>query len=463
MRAIARALVALIVLQTAGCAGRGTVPVLPSAKRVHMVSPWRYYDLWQALDAGRGILLGTRDGQHLSGMFVSGGARTIRLRTQHGPTTVAVEDIRYLVNAIDLSHARTGVIAGGILGLGTGITLSHLSSGQSGSSPAPKPAVGKAARTSDSSNSSSGESAATGESSSGSNTGTTPDASSGGSSAGSDAYETGQGASSNSSASGDPTATGSNVYGEGGSSQSSGGSSAGGGTSSEPAASGSSGGSSNNTVIFVNFHSDGRSGSSAPRTDEPPTTGAGGQSSPAVRAFFYTITFTAAGALAGWLVGRSMKRSTPRVDYILFPANLDDQASRSPEQYLADQVALPVEDMTASESLLPGSGFESARSAHQFAQFAHAGRVVSLHERVGAIITSEDARAYGLFPTVKRFERALIVRLDRIEERTGQENRYVAIVTYYDGVQPMVTLQRMTPRDVITLSTQIGLIGSGLL
>jgi hypothetical protein len=495
-RLLTWALAGLFVMQAAGCAGSSKVTVLPSARRVTMVSPWRYYDLWQALRAGRGVVVGTLDGRMLTGEFVSGGAKNIKLQTNEGYMAIKVQNIRYLVNVIDLSHARDGAIAGGIIGLGTGFTLSYMTQGNSRSTSSARPArqtgTARTARATeyDDDESSAGDSESTNSESS---SGTTPSASSteGGESSTGDAYDSGQGASSESSSGGgDPTETGSSTYddGSGSSSSSTGGtsggayddgntgssgSSTGGGTTGGTGTTSGSNGSSGNSVVFVDVYAEGDGGGSgsssgpatvAPGTDPGQPTGGGGGTSPAMRAFFYSMGFAALGTFVGWLIGRRLKRSVPRVDYVLFPANLDDKGGRSPDEYLADNVISEVSGFSVSESLPLGSGFDSPRSAARFDQFAHSATTIQLHDELGPIISAEDARAYGLFPTIENFHQATIVRSgDTITERTGTEHRYLAVVTYIDQGTPIISLQRMTPRDVVTLSTQVGLIRAGIL
>ena len=475
-RALAWALSALLVIQTVGCAGGTNMRIIPRAQRVSMISPWMYFDLWQALEVGRGVLVGTLDGRAVSGAFVSGGAKSIVLHTSEGTRAMQIRDVRYLINVLDMSHSRDGAIAGGLIGLGTGLTLAYMSNGQSSGTTAARPAraTGVADGTSD--ESSSGESAAAGESestNSESSAGTTPSQSSteGGSSTSSDAYDTGQGASSESSTStSDPTTTGSSTYDDGGTQGSSGGSSTGGGggTGTTTTDGTSSSESSGNSVVYVSYYGEDEGSTSS--TSNSPATGPGGtaeqptgtRSSPAMRALFYAVTFAAVGTFVGWLIGRSMRKKTPRVDYVLFPANLDDQAGRTPEQYLADQIVAP-STMVATETLIPGSRFDSPRSAQRFDQFAGTGKVVEVSPWVGPMIGADDARAFSLFPTIDDFQRAAIVRVDEHEERTGTEFRYIAVITHLNGGVPEITLNRLTPRDVITIATQVNLVQAGIL
>ena len=471
-RAVSWLLTIVFAMQTVSCGARTPVTVLPSASRVSMISPWRYYDLWQALGRGRGVMIGTTDGRSITGAFVSGGAKTIQLNTTSGYMSVPVSDIRYLVNVLDLSHARDGAIAGGLIGLGTGFALSYMANGQSNgiSNPASRPAVAtRIARIGESEYDYGEDESSTGESTAAATPNTA--SASGGQSTISETYDTGTGASSQSSAGGgDPTATGSSTYGD--ESASSGGSSAGGGGTSGDVDYGSSE-SSGNSVVYVNIYADnqyGSSGSSEPtsRPGTEPSQPSGGGSSPAVRTFFYTVTFAAIGTLIGWTIGRRIKRDVPRVDYALFPANLDDQAGRTTDQYLADHVVQTDSKLRASETLLVGSGFDSPRSAAQFDQLAHDGIVIQLHEQVGSVITASSARAYGLFPTIDGFEQAVIVQVRESQggvvlERSGSERRYLAIVTRHLQGAPVISLQRMSPRDIVTLSTQIGLIHAGVL
>ncbi len=470
-RTVSWLLAIVFAVQTVGCGARTPVTVLPSASRVSTISPWRYYDLWQALGRGRGVMIGTTDGRSIVGAFVSGGAKTIQLNTTSGYTSVPVSDIRYLVNVVDLSHARDGAIAGGLIGLGTGFALSYMANGQSSgtSNAASRPAVAtRTARISETDYDYGDDESSAGESTAAATPNTA--SASGGQSTISDTYDSGTGASSESSAGGgDPTATGSSTYGN---ESSSGGSSAGGGgtggdvdyESSE---------SSGNSVVYVNIYADNRYGSSGSNepTSRPgtePSQPSGGGSSPAVRTFFYTVTFAAIGTLIGWTIGRRIKRDVPRVDYVLFPANLDDQAGRSTDQYLADHVIRTDPKLRVSETLLDGSGFDSPRSAAQFDQLAHDGIVIQLHEQVGSVITAASARAYGLFPTIDGFEQAVIVQVREsqggiVAERSGTERRYLAVVTRHLRGTPVIALQRMSPRDIVTLSTQIGLIHAGVL
>ena len=471
-RVVSWLLAVVFAVQTVGCGARTPVTVLPSASRVSTISPWRYYDLWQALGRGRGVMIGTTDGRSLVGAFVSGGAKTIQLNTTSGYTSVPVSDIRYLVNVLDLSHARDGAVAGGLIGLGTGFALSYMANGRSSgtSNAASRPALAaRTARIGESDYDYGEDESSTGESS----TATTPTtaSASGGQSTVSETYDTGTGGSSQSSAGGgDPTATGSSTYGE---ESSSGGSSAGGGGGTGGDVGYESSESSGNSVVYVNIYSDNRYGSSGSNepTSRPgtePSQPSGGGSSPAVRTFFYTMTFATIGTLIGWTIGRRIKRDVPRVDYVLFPANLDDQAGRSTDQYLADHVVQTDPKLRVSETLLDGSGFDSPRSAAQFDQLAHDGIVIQLHEQVGSVITAASARAYGLFPTIDGFERAVIVQVREsqggtVVERSGSERRYLAVVTRQLHGTPVIALQRMSPRDIVTLSTQIGLIHAGVL
>lgn len=189
----------------------------------------------------------------------------------------------------------------------------------------------------------------------------------------------------------------------------------------------------------------------------------GGSSvSPALKMFFFSVGFAALGTFVGWLVGRRIRKSVPRVDYVILSEQDKDRAERSPDQYLADLMTLPAGDQ-AAESLLPGSSFDSQRSATLFSQFGSAGTPVRLNGSMNATITTSDARTYRLFPTVRNFEQAMIVSCGDTRERTGSECRYLAVVTRKVGGEPLVSLQRLSPRDIVRMSTQINLIQAGIL
>ena len=334
-------LVIVFAVQTVGCGARTPVTVLPSASRVSTISPWRYYDLWQALGRGRGVMSGTTDGRSLVGAFVSGGAKTIQLNTTSGYTSVPVSDIRYLVNVLDLSHARDGAVAGGLIGLGTGFALSYMANGRSSgtSNAASRPALAaRTARIGESDYDYGEDESSTGESS----TATTPTtaSASGGQSKVSETTTPVREDRANKLLVCVPSATVSITYVE---ESSSGGSSAGGGGGTGGDVDYGSSESSGNSVVYVNIYSDNRYGSSGSNepTSRPgtePSQPSGGGSSPAVRTFFYTITFAAIGTLIGWTIGRRIKRDVPRVDYVLFPANRDDQAGHSNDQNITDHV-----------------------------------------------------------------------------------------------------------------------------
>ncbi len=470
-RWLAWCLALLMGVQTVGCAG-GT-RVIPYRTNVSLVSPWQYYDLWQALRLGRGILIGTTTGQLISGTFVSGGPQTVKVNTMTGARTVPGSSIRYLINVIDLSQARGGAIAGGLIGFGTGFALGYATGGIT---PTPnarparvtQPANARVSQAlSDDDQSSTGESAAAAgqsestNSESSANTTTSASSTEAGQSSESNAA-TGAGAASSESSGAstspaDPTQAGSNTYQNG---ESSGGSSAGGGEPSPTTQQ--SGQSSGNSTVIVYIENTGGSNSrssAGSRTDGQPS---GGSSlAPAWRMLFYSVGFAALGSFIGWAVGRTKRKAVPRVDYVLFPANLGDRGNRSPDQYLADQIVVPSGEHPA-ETLLPGSRFDSPRSAMLFEQFAHEGTVVRLSGGLGAVITEGDARAYHLFPTVRRFTQAVIVTCGSSSERLCTECRYLAVVTSGGIQSPTVSLQRLWPRDVIRLGTQVNLMQAGV-
>lgn len=471
-RWLARCLALLLGGQSFGCAGQ--TRVLPRRTNVALVSPWRYYDLWQALRVGRGVLIGTNDSLFVSGRFLSGGAKTVRIATMAGLRDVPIANVRYLINVIDLSQAREGAIAGAVIGLGTGFALAY-STGGTTQTPATRPAraepslnqrIARASYDYDDE----GSSTATGNSestNSESSTNTTTSASSteAGSESQSNAATGAQGASSESSGAStsptDPTETGSNTYEE---DASSGGSSVAGGSGSEPSpTTQQSEGSSGNSTVIVNVGttqgSNSRS-SAGSRNDGQPS---GGSSvAPAWRMFYYTVGFAALGSFIGWAIGRTKRKAVPRVDYVLFPANLENQGGRSPDQYLADQIVQPSGEQPA-ETLLPGSAFDSPRSAMLFEQFAHQGTVVRLSGGIGGVITDADARTYRLFPAVPRFTQAIIVSCGGSAEPSGAQCRYLAVVTTGGRASPVVSLQRLSPRDVIRLGTQVNLIQAGII
>jgi len=456
-RCVAWSLALLMAFQTSGCAGGRLIP----QAHVSMVSPWRYYDLWQALRLGRGVIVGTTMGKTTAGKFITGGPQSIEIHATDGYTSVPVSEVRYLINVLDLSRAREGTIAGGLIGLGTGLSLAYMTGGRRVASSATSRIV--AARQADDSESSSG----TGDSQSTdseSSAGTTPSASnteagqSSVSDAGANADAAG-GSSGGSSTSNDPTQTGSNTYSE--DQRSSGGSSSGGaadGTTTQGSSSGS------NTAMFIEVNDQGGSSggsSSGGRYDNGQPASSGGPTT-AWRTVFFAVSFTAIGSFIGWMVGRHMRRQVPRVDYVLFPKNLDNRSDRSPDQYLADQITT-ISPEHAVELLPPGSQFDSPQSATQFDQLAHQGEVVRLGGLVGGAITRDDARMYRLFPTVDNLMQATILRCGDGAEREGRENRYLAMVVRKVGGVPTVSLQRLMPRDVIRLSTQITLVQAGIL
>jgi hypothetical protein len=457
-------LVALLVLQGIGCAGGGRVI---STAKVTSISPWRYLDLWQALRVGRGVLVGMADGGHVAGDFVSGGGRTILLQTSKGRQIVKIANIKYVVNVIDLHRGRDGALAGGLIGLGTGLSIAYMSRSSGSTAAAP---TARLARGADD-EWDSGDSASTGDSESSdseSSSGTTPEASSteGGESSTNDGYDAAGGASSESSSGGDPTETGSSTYEEGSSAGSSTGSGA---TGSEPGSQGSSSDGSSSSegsstvVVVASDSDDSRSGgsSSGGGSDPSPAPANATSGSQALRTFYYTVAFSAIGAVIGWAIGRSAKRSTPRVDYVLFPENLDDRKDRSPDQYLADQMVTPTGE-SPTELLEPGSRFDSPRSARVFDNLVGA-EAVRLAPGTGSVITAPEAASYKLFTTVDDFFKATIVQVGSTAEREGTETRYLAVVTTKQQGAPIVDVQRLDARDVITISTQIALFQSGIL
>ena len=459
---IAWSLALLMGVETLGCAGGARV--IPSSTHISVVSPWRYYDLWEALRRGRGVLIGTSAGATIAGKFVSGGAKTIRVSTTTGQSTIPISSIRYIINVIDLSHARDGALAGGLIGFGTGFALSYATGGTR--TPNARPArAARLARASEDDKSSTGESQSTNSESS---TNTTPTASSteAGQSTQSSAGADAQAASSESSGGGssattDPTQTGSNVYEEGGSSGSSVGGTSGDNTSPTTQQSNQSAGGSN-VVVNIGATNESSSQSSTGGTAQPSGGARGSSVSPAWRMFFFTVGFAALGTAIGWAIGRRMKKSVPRVDYVLFPENLANRGNTSPDQLLADQIVLP-SGQSPAETLLPGSRFDSPRSAMQFDQFAHEGTIIRLADGLSGVITEADARSYHLFPTVKNFVQATIVSCGISVEMMGTECRYLAVVTSKSGGTPTVSLQRLSPRDVVRLSTQVNLIQSGII
>ncbi len=453
-RSAAWVLIALLGVQMWGCAGN--VRVIPFGTRITEVHPIRYYDLWNALEIGRGVLVGIGNGKSLTGEFVSGGARQITIRTGKGWHTIPVADIRYLVNVIDLSYARDGAIAGGVLGLGAGFSLGYLTAGTGGDASA------KISRNSDDDydyDESASESAA-GESESQTSESSADTSPSGSSSEAtessvSDAAETGSEASSSESSSGDATNPGSTAA-EGSSADESGGSSVG---NDGNATTQNSTQSSEESAIVVNVYSESSGSAAGGAEDDPsqPST----SSARAWRTFFYTTSFAALGAFAGWAIGRSIRKRTPRVDYVIFPEVTRHEGITGEEHLvreMAVRAALPLNEM-----IPPGSQFDSPRSAALYSRHSVASQAVELFPGMGPLIKDHQAAEYRLFPAVDRFQQAVILRVGEEEEtRTGLESRYLALVVTERRSTPTVQLQRLSASDVVRMSTQVRLIHGGV-
>ncbi|OQB37271.1 MAG: hypothetical protein BWY06_02452 [Candidatus Latescibacteria bacterium ADurb.Bin168] len=459
-RCLVAALIVLMVGQVpVGAASR----TLPAANGTSIVGPWRYQSLWKALRRGRGVIVGTQSGECICGRFVYGGTTYVEISSEDGLREIPVNSIAYVVNVVDLSHARDGAIVGGLIGFGAGVALSYFTRSQTtaASSASRRAMVLDGDESNDPEN---GSSTSDPYSDSQSSATTAEDGSSTGadtpseSTAGSDPAT----GSSGSSTASDPTETGSNTYedGEASSSGESSGSSAGGGTSPPPTSNSSGSNSSNsNTVVYIG----GQGGSSSPRpyngTDQP-----SGRSSvsPAARMFFYSVGFSALGTLIGWLIGKRIRNAVPRVDYVLLSPGEAESSGRTPDQYLADKMTSGASG-NISESLLPGSSFDSERSAALFDQYAHVGSIVRLHDELSGTITASEAREYRLFPAVRGFTQATIVAYGDSRERQGTELRYFAVVTTMRAGAPLVSLQRLAARDVVRMSTQVRLIRAGIL
>ena len=460
-RCLVATLIALLAGQVPVSAASRT---LPAANGMSIVGPWRYQSLWKALRKGRGVIVGTQSGECISGRFVYGGATYVEVSSEDGLREIPVNSIAYVVNVVDLSHARDGAIVGGLIGFGAGVALSYFTRSQTAATPSSASRRARVLDGDESSDPENGSSTSDPYSDSQSSATTGEDGSSTGadtpseSTAGSDPA-TGSSASSTGS---DPTETGSNTYedGQGSSSGESSGSSAGGGTSPSPTSNSSGSNSSNsNTVVYIG----GQGGSSSPRpyngTDQP----AGGSSvSPAARMFFYSVGFAALGTFVGWLIGKRIRNAVPRVDYVLLSPGEAESSGRTPDQYLADKMTSGTSG-NISESLLPGSSFDSERSAALFDQYAHMGRIVRLHDVLSGTITASEAREYRLFPAVRGFTQATIVAYGDSRERQGTELRYFAVVTTMRSGAPLVSLQRLAARDVVRMSTQVRLIRAGIL
>jgi hypothetical protein len=450
----------LVIILGANLGGCATAArVIPTSTSVTVIHPLRYYDLWKMLRRGRGVLLGTHAGVQYSGKFLSGGSRSISIRTDRGYENVRVDRVEYIVNVLDMTASREGLIAGGIIGLGTGFTVAYMSGGVS-SSASSKLARGAAIDPDDSaSESATGDS----ESSSESSAETTPTASSEeGASSTSGSADDGAAASSESS-SGDATTGGSNVLGSEETAGSSGESSTGGSDGSETTQSSESSG---NSSVIISVDNGQSSGSSSGGTSEPDL-GTPSQnqttSSGAWRTFWYSLAFAAAGSLIGWTIGKRIKKRVPRVDYVLFERNLRAREGRTDRQYLADRMAVTHPKVGPASLLKPGSNFSMPRDAVLFDRFVSTGEVVSLSPRIGTTIDFRESEDYRLFPAVEDYEEAFIVRSESEREMTGTEHRYIAVVTRHRRGRRIVALQRLSAGTVVRLSTQVQLIESGIL
>jgi len=456
----------LVVTLIALLAGQAPVSAasrtLPGANSMSIVGPWRYQSLWKALRRGRGVIVGTQSGECISGRFVYGGATYVEVSSEGGLREIPVNAIAYVVNVVDLSHARDGAIVGGLIGFGTGVALSYFTRSRTTAAPSSASRRARVLDGAESNDPENGSSTSDPYSDSQSSATTGEDGSSAGTPSESTAGSDPATGSSGSSTASDPTETGSNTYEdrEASSCGESSGSSAGGGTSPSPTSNSSGSNSSNsNTVVYIG----GQGGSSSPRpyngTDQP----SGGSSvSPAARMFFYSVGFAALGTLVGWLIGKRIRNAVPRVDYVLLSPGEAESSGRTPDQYLADKMTSGASG-NISESLLPGSSFDSERSAALFDQYAHVGRIVRLHDVLSGTITAAEAREYRLFPTVRGFTQATIVAYGDSRERQGTELRYFAVVTAIRSGAPLVSLQRLAARDVVRMSTQVRLIRAGIL
>ena len=468
-RLAAWALVCALCAQTLGCAGG--MRVMPVGTRVSTVHPIRYYDLWEMLRRGRGVLVGLPDGRQISGRFVSAGRSSITVETDEGDRTVKLAAVTYLVNVIDLTQSREGAVVGGVIGAGAGMSLALATNG-TGTAVAPASRPARVLRGADTDPDDSSESSAedTESTTSESSADTSPSGSASEESASStsdDAENASNGGSSadatesQSNASGDES-TGSTTSetdeASSTSDEASSGSST--GTDSNPSTTESSESSGNSTVIIdAEVYSSGSS-AGAETTPGQPRERTGAQK--AWRTFFYSFGFAALGAFIGWTVGKRMQKRVPRVDYILLAPNAEARRERSPRQHLADQL-ITTTDEYLTETLLPGSRFDSPRSASYYERCAADGEVVALTPDIGSVIDASEARRYKLFPSVDRFEQASIVRCDESREYEGTESRYLAIITRENGPRPEVTVQRLSVGDVIRIGTQVRLLDEGIL
>ena len=458
-RAVVLMLVTTLVAQTWGCAG--STRVIPFGTRITEVHPIRYYDMWNALRIGRGVLVGIGGGKSLGGEFISGSSRSITIRTSAGWNTIPVRDIRYLVNVIDLSHARDGAIAGGIIGLGTGLAVGYLTNG-SGSTSNTKVARGADDAYDVGNSTSESASGESGSTTSESSADTSPSGSSSETSQStvSDASDAGgEASSSNESSSGDATNPGSTAA-EGSSTGSdtdeSGGSSVG---SDGNATTQNSTQSSEESSVVVNVYSESSGSStgsgSAGDPSQPSTS-----STRAWRSFFYAVGFSAIGTFLGWLVGRPITKRTPRVDYVVFPEATRHEGITAEEHIVREMVLDSHVDL--NDMIPPGSQFDSPRSASLYSRHSVESQPVMLHPEVGAVIKEQQAARYRLFPAADNFIQAVILRVATEGKRLGDESRYVAVVVSERRHVPTVQLQRLSASDVIRMSTQVRLLRRGI-
>ena len=463
-RIITFGLVCSLCLQTFGCTG--AMQVIPRSTHVSTVHPIRYYDLWQMLRRGRGILVGTGEGNYIAGRFVSAGNRTLTVDTGWRRVNVKLESVKYIVNVLNMTQAREGAITGGLLGAGLGFTIARSTNGSGVVNSANRPTRGTDYDPDDSSESAVEDSeSSTSESSAGtsptgsaseesasSTTDETQAASTSESSAGASESDSGQ-SSSDSGSSTDATQSGSTT-----SDDESSGSSA--GADGNQATQNSNQSSGESTVIISGeSHSSGSSTGTSQQTSAPRERTS---SQKAWRTFFFSLGFAALGSVIGWTIGKRIRRSVPRVDYILLAPNLNDRSGRTPQQYVADQLAVP-DDEVLTATLRPGARFDTPRSARYFEQCSADGDVVSLAPEIGPVIDAREAETFKLFPTVDNYIQASIVRCGDNDYREGSEARYIAVITATgNNGRPEISIQRLSASDVVRLSTQVRLLDEGI-